>query len=268
MEDGASPFSILYPQSSILAKNERYFTCMPKFSRRPEDRPLEILDAALNRFATNGFANTRMEEVAADAGVTAGTIYRYFPSKDALVDALVDRHIDLSWSRGREVADAYGSKTAREILELLLHRWADALEQRQASSLLMVVVREAPQFPIQVKKYAQQLIGQGCLAIERALRHGIDRGEFPILEIEATARGLAATVVEGTIWRMTFGGHLPPTHTDPIRLAIGVAVRGLPRPGDHPITSPVRSPVQESESSVERPVSGLRIVTLRPPEPK
>jgi AcrR family transcriptional regulator len=242
---------------------------MPKFSRRPEDRPAEILDAALKRFADNGFANTRMVQVAADAGVTAGTIYRYFPSKEALVDALVEKHIDLSWSRGREVADAYGSKTAREILELLLHRWADALEHRQAASLLMVVVREAPQFPDAVRKYAQQLIGQGCLAIERALRHGIERGEFPVLEIEATARGLSATVVEGTVWRATFGAHLPslPPRADPLRLAITAAVRGLPRPGDRPVpVIPARSTPNEVGPPVDLPPSGLRIVNMRPPE--
>lgn len=241
---------------------------MPKFSRRPEERPLEILDAALNRFASNGFANTRMEEVAADAGVTAGTIYRYFPSKDALVDALVERHIDLGWSRGREVAEAYGSRTAREILELLLNRWADALEQPQAASLLMVVVREAPQFPAAVKKYAQQLLGQGCLSLERALRHGIERGEFPMLEIEATAQALAAVVVEGTIWRVTFSGHLPSfsVRVDPIRLAIASAVRGLPRPGDSPAgPSPVRSAPLATAGEVERPAPGLRIVNMRPP---
>lgn len=240
---------------------------MPKFSRRPEERPVEILDAALKRFAANGFATTRMEEVAADAGVTAGTIYRYFPSKDALVDALVERHLDLSWARGREVAEAYGRRTAREILELLLHRWADSLEQRQASALLMVVVREAPQFPDAVKKYAKQLIGQGCLALERALRHGIEQGEFPLIEIEATARALAATVVEGTIWRATFNSHLPPlpSRVDPIRLAIGAAVRGLPRPGDRPAsTPPLRSAPLQSEGGVERPPSGLRITTMHP----
>jgi AcrR family transcriptional regulator len=241
---------------------------MPKFSRRPDDRPLEILDAALRRFAANGFAAARMEEVAADAGVTAGTIYRYFPSKDALVDALVERHIDLAWSRGRDVAEAYGSKTAREIIELLLHRWADALEHQPASSLLLVVVREAPQFPEAVAKYAKQLIGQGCLAIERALRHGIERGEFPLLEIEATARALAAIVVEGTIWRATFDRYLPalPGRGDPIRLAIGAAVRGLPRPGEKPAPAPpVRSQDKEPATPVGRPSAGLRIVTMRPP---
>ena len=243
---------------------------MPKFVRRPDDRPVEILDAALKRFATNGFAATRMEQVAADAGVTAGTIYRYFPSKDALVDALVERHLDLSWARGREVAEAYGSQTAREVLELLLHRWADSLEHRHAASLLMVVVREAPQFPNAVRKYAQQLIGQGCLALERALRHGIERGEFPMLEIEANARALAAIVVEGTIWRVTFAEHLPPiqARVDPVRLAIGAAVRGLPRPGDQPTSPPHPRPASPHvEQPAGQTVAGLRIVTMRRPEP-
>jgi AcrR family transcriptional regulator len=240
---------------------------MPKFSRRPDDRPSEILDAALRRFATSGFAATRMEQVAADAGVTAGTIYRYFPSKDALVEALVDRNVDLSWALGRDVADAYGSRTAREVLELLLHRWANALEQGQSASLLMVVVREAPQFPGAVKKYAQQLIGQGCLAIERALRHGLDRGEFPILEIEATAQALAAIVVEGTVWRATFGPHLPLPNgrVDALRVAISAAVRGLPKPGEAAIAPPMRTAPEPGESVHERPATGLRIVTLHPP---
>jgi hypothetical protein len=165
------------------------------------------------------------------------------------------------------VADAYGSRTAREVLEMLLHRWADALEQRQSASLLMVVVREAPQFPEAVKKYAKQLIGQGCLAIERALRHGIDRGEFPILEIEATAQALAAIVVEGTVWRATFGPHLPlpKGRVDSLRVAITAAVRGLPKPGEAAIAPPMRTAPEPGESVHERPATGLRIVTLHPP---
>jgi AcrR family transcriptional regulator len=240
---------------------------MPKFSRRPEDRPTEILDAALKRFAANGFAGTKMEQVAADAGVTAGTIYRYFPSKEALVGALVERNVDLAWSRGREIADAYGSRTAREILELLLLRWADSLEHGQSAALLQMIVREAPQFPAAVKAYASLLIGPGCLALERAIRHGIDRGEFPILEIEATARGLAGIVLAGTVWQATFGEHLDgrSIRGDTLRLAINAAVRGLPRGGEIRNVPPPQPHAPRAEGVVERTTSGLRIVNMRPP---
>ncbi|HRP08074.1 MAG TPA: phosphoenolpyruvate carboxylase, partial [Gemmatimonadales bacterium] len=147
---------------------------MPKFLRRPADRPVEILAAALNCFAERGFAATTMAEIAAAAGVTAGTIYRYFPSKEALVEALVESGGDASWNRGREVAEAYRSRTAREVVALLLERWAAHLEADQAAALLRVMAREGAGFPETTTKYGTQLLDSGRLAIERALRHGID----------------------------------------------------------------------------------------------
>jgi AcrR family transcriptional regulator len=247
-----------------------YLDPVPKFTRRPTDRPDEILDSALKHFATEGFATASMEAIAGDAGVTAGTIYRYFPSKDSLVEALVDRSVDASWSRGREIADAYGSRTAREILELLLNRWVAHLDRPASAQLLMVIVREAPRFPKVSKKYVEQLIAVGCLALERALRHGIDRGEFPLLDIGATARSLAATVVGHAVWRVTFSRHLPPiaSRSEPTALAIDALVRGLPRRGDRDARlSRSPAPPIDDQAPLSPPPGerGLRIVTLRPP---
>lgn len=244
---------------------------MPKFQRRPDARPAEILDAALKLFAEKGFAATTMAELAAMAGVTAGTIYRYFPSKDALIDAVVDRHLDFTWARGREIAEAYGTRTAREIVELLMRRWAAALTQPEAAALLLVMVREAGQFPPSAKKYVEQL-QTGCLAIERALRHGIVRGEFPLLDVTVTARALAAIVIEGTLLRSAFGEHLPSVGLPnrPHDVAIEMSVRGLPRVDGTVATSDPRpadlhpDPVDHHAAS-STTAGGLRIVTLRPP---
>ncbi|HET9066104.1 MAG TPA: TetR/AcrR family transcriptional regulator [Gemmatimonadales bacterium] len=243
---------------------------MPKFTRRPTARPDEILDAALERFVAVGFAQARMEEIAEGAGVTAGTIYRYFENKEALVEALLVRHIDASWSRGREISEAYATMTAREIVELLLHRWADHLDQPTSSALLVLIVREAGPFPGIVQKYVSQLLEPGCLSIERAIRHGIEQGEFPLIEIEGTARALAATVVERAIWRHTFTPFLPalPAGVDPARLAIESLVRGLPRPGD---TRSIRpdTPFRQPDATVSTTGTGrgrLRVVTLTPPQ--
>jgi AcrR family transcriptional regulator len=242
---------------------------MSKFSRRPEERPGEILDAALRAFVRRGFAATRMEEIAAGAGVTAGTIYRYFPSKETLVESLVDRHADAEWSRGREIAAAYGSRTSREILLLLLGRWADHLSQGAAAALLTVMIREAPLFPAQSKKYASLLIAPASRAIERALRHGIERGELAMLEIEGTSRALVSTVMGTVVWRDAFGPTMDPLPpgVDPVRLAIATAVRGLPSAGEEVLAVPARQPTREEELVIRPPsAQGLRIVTLRPPE--
>ena len=57
--------------------------------RRKEARPAELLDAAFELFVERGFAATRIDDIAARAGVSKGTVYLYFPSKQAVFEALV-----------------------------------------------------------------------------------------------------------------------------------------------------------------------------------
>src|SRR5512138_1753489 len=63
------------------------------WTRRKQARPKEILDAALAVFAEKGFAAARMEDIAAKAGVTKGTIYLYFPSKEEVFKSLAREHV-------------------------------------------------------------------------------------------------------------------------------------------------------------------------------
>ena len=62
------------------------------WSRRKQARPGEILEAALKVFAEKGFAAARMEDIAKRAGVTKGTIYLYFPSKEEVFKSLARKH--------------------------------------------------------------------------------------------------------------------------------------------------------------------------------
>lgn len=245
---------------------------MTKFTRRPEARPDELLDSAEARFLQEGYTAARVEQIAHDAGVTVGTVYRYFPSKDALFRAVVLRHADAQWSRGREIADAYGSMTAREIIELLLRRWADRLRTGGEGRALLLVVRESATFPDVVRSWVEATIMKGCLAVERALRHGIDRGEFPLLDVEATARALVSTVVNRHVWDHTFRPELPPLadRIDPTQVAIDLVVRGIPR-AERRVTAapppPIREPHQvaaERETAEDASGGKLRIVTLKP----
>lgn len=65
----------------------------PKRERRKEARPGELLDAALDLFVEKGFAATRAEEVAARAGVSKGTLFLYFQSKEELFKAVITENI-------------------------------------------------------------------------------------------------------------------------------------------------------------------------------
>lgn len=228
---------------------------MAKFNRRAAERPSELLDAALEQFHRVGFTSARIEEIARSAGVTVGTVYRYFPSKESLFRAVVERHLDSGWSRGREIAEAYGALTAREVVALLVNRWEAALREPGPRRVAILVMREAPLFPDVVALYESELLTRGRLAIERALRHGIERGEFPLLPIEATARALIGAPLEQLLWEATFG-----TAVEEGSQA-ALLVRGLPRGDQLPLPPPAPVPAPRT------PVAPgtLRITTLRPP---
>ncbi len=235
---------------------------MPKFSRRAEARPDEILDAALKQFVASGFAAARIEEIAADAGVTVGTIYRYFPSKEGLVAALIARPRTAEWHRGRDVAEAYGGCTARQILELLVRRWGAELTVPANRDLLLLASRESARFPVESARYVQEQMAAGRIGFGRALRHGIDRDEFPLIDVEATADALTCGLLAGIVWQVSFDT------ADPSGLLDGM-IRGLPRSSTDSRTTSERitaSPTPLSPAASEPVPSGqIRIVNLVPP---
>ena len=61
----------------------------PRFQRRKQDRPAEITEAAMAAFAENGFAATKVADVARRAGVSKGLLYLYFKTKEDLFKAVV-----------------------------------------------------------------------------------------------------------------------------------------------------------------------------------
>ncbi|GAB0055866.1 hypothetical protein SIID45300_00164 [Candidatus Magnetaquicoccaceae bacterium FCR-1] len=66
----------------------------PRGRPRDPDRPRRILEAAAEQFCRLGYERTSMNAVAAASGISKVTIYRYFPTKQALFEAVVDQHIE------------------------------------------------------------------------------------------------------------------------------------------------------------------------------
>jgi AcrR family transcriptional regulator len=73
-----------------------------RWERRPDDRMQELLEAALQVFARQGYRNTRLDEVAEAAGVTKGTIYHYFDTKEALLLGVVEHYQTLAFGRAED----------------------------------------------------------------------------------------------------------------------------------------------------------------------
>src|SRR5208337_2823448 len=83
-----------------------------RWQRRKDARAPEILDAALACFAEKGFAATRMDDIAARAGITKGTIYLYFESKEAVFKALARQELGGRIAEVTQRVDAFEGATA------------------------------------------------------------------------------------------------------------------------------------------------------------
>jgi AcrR family transcriptional regulator len=173
--------------------------------RRKEDRPGEILSAALDCFAERGFAATRLDDIAARAGVSKGTLYLYFSGKEELFKALV-RH-ELLPNIERLEATAAGPGSAVEMLGRFVAIWAEYVVPSRISVLPKLVIAEAGNFPELAKFYLQEVIQRGLRLLRSILRHGVEAGEFRPNDIEHTAFCVVGPLLLSVLWKHTFDAH-------------------------------------------------------------
>ena len=151
--------------------------------RRKQARPGELLAAALALFVEKGFAATRVEEVAARAGVSKGTLFLYFPSKQALFKAVVRENISTHFKSWKHEVDACESSSA-DLLSRSLYTWWERVGAGPASGLSKLMVCEASNFPELVTFFRQEVVQPGQVEIRRVLQRGIDQGEFRPMNLD------------------------------------------------------------------------------------
>ena len=162
-----------------------------KRERRKEARPGELLDAALDLFVEKGFAATRAEEVAARAGVSKGTLFLYFHSKEELFKAVVREHISgriQEWSEG---FDAFTGSSC-DMLGHCMRFWWDKQGATKSSGIIKLIISESRNFPELADFYQQEVIQPGQALIRRILQRGIDRGEFRPLDLDYAVYNIIA----------------------------------------------------------------------------
>ncbi|QPC30431.1 TetR/AcrR family transcriptional regulator [Caldimonas thermodepolymerans] len=149
----------------------------PSRRRRKEARPQELLDAALDLFVEKGFAATKMDDVAARAGVSKGTVYLYFPSKEELLKAVIRHNLTLTISQVDDLVDQFEGSTA-DLMRLAAATWWEQVGATQASGIFKLIITEVRNFPDLAAFYAQEVIEPGERLLVRLLQRGVDRGEF------------------------------------------------------------------------------------------
>lgn len=198
--------------------------------RRKETRPQELLDAALELFVEKGFAAARSEEVARRAGVSKGTLYLYYPSKEELFKAVVRQKLSQLIAEGQDMVGCFAGSTS-ELLRMLTRIWWDRFGNTPAAGIHKVVIAEVRNFPELAQFYVDEVIAPADRLFSSTVERGIARGEFRALPVHDVAHVLMAPMIFMALHRHSFGAC--PVHgveLDPVAMLetqLDLMLRGL-----------------------------------------
>lgn len=168
--------------------------------RRKEARPAELTDAALDQFVDKGYAATRLEDVAARAGVSKGTLYLYFASKEALFKAVVREGLLPALAEGEALVAGFAGHSADLLREVIGGMW-QLIGTQRIGGIPKLIFAEARNFPEIAAFYDQEVISRGRALIGSVIARGIRRREFRTVDIDATTLLVMSPVLMRMIWQ-------------------------------------------------------------------
>lgn len=176
-----------------------------------EKRRRALLAAALDEFVERGFAAARMDDIAARAGLSKGTLYLYFDSKEAVFAGLVDA-VALPNVAQME-AFLKETPSARAALKRLMAFLPHLVRDTPLPHLAKVLIADAGAFPEVARRYRTQVIDRVLAAIAALLERGRAAGELAVDDPALTARLVVAPVLMSAVWRVVFESD-PAAHVD------------------------------------------------------
>ena len=179
-------------------------TLAPQRQRRKEARPAELTAAALELFVEKGFVGTRLDDVAARAGVSKGTLYLYFDSKEALFKAVIREGILPILDEGADMVDSFTGSSA-DLLRGLILEWWRRIGSTSLGGVPKLMISESGNFPELATYYHDTVIMRGRELMRRVLLRGMATGEFRAIEVETAIDVIFAPVIMMLIWRYSLG---------------------------------------------------------------
>ena len=162
--------------------------------RRKQARPGELIQAALELFVEKGFSATRSEEVAARAGVSKGTLFLYFQTKEDLFREVIrTRLVDHFLAWGQEFEEYEGP--TGEMLRIGLLAWWERIGNTPAGGLTKLVLSESHNFPEIAAYYQTSVVQPGRDLLGRIFQRGIDRGEFRSVDVSQAVMSVVSAMV-------------------------------------------------------------------------
>ncbi len=177
---------------------------VPKFRRRAEARPDEVLDAALALFIENGFASTRVEDIAARAGLSKGAVYLYFPSKEAILEGLVKRAVLPIANNALGVLENYAGDP-RPVISAALRMVAGRLMDPKLVAIPRLLIREMIHFPEFAQMYRRDVLDRVIPVVEKLIASGVAEGYFRPVDPHLTVRSIVGPIVLHMLMAEIFG---------------------------------------------------------------
>lgn len=171
--------------------------------RRPDDRPREILDAALDLFSEKGFSATRLEDVASRAGLSKAAIYLYFKDKTSLLKAVVESVASPNLTLAGNLVAAHRGPIA-PLLQQLLGFMAGRMRETRLPDLIKLVISESRAHPELGRFYLEHVIGKALPMFQSLIERGIASGEFRAIDARLTVKCLIGPMLLGAIWKSVF----------------------------------------------------------------
>jgi AcrR family transcriptional regulator len=168
-----------------------------------DERRAAILDAALDLFSKHGFAAARLDDVANKAGVAKGTLYLYFPDKQALFEELL---LSLAQPvlRRLEALSLDSSQPADLVLQRILQLFQEEVLGSNREWLLRLIITEGPRFPKIAEFYHREIVSKGREIIRKIAKRGFERGELPTDAIAKFPQLFFAPLLTAVVWRSLF----------------------------------------------------------------
>ncbi len=169
----------------------------PRWRRLPEERPGQILTAALMVFSENGISAAKLEDIAVRAGVSKGTIYLYFESKEELFREVVRLMVVPHLAQADELLA--GANAAEQIKLYLEHHW-QFMDREESDGWIRLALLELHKFPDLAEFYRQEVIAPSNRALAQIVQRGIAAGEFRNVEPDAAVRMIKSILLMHVLW--------------------------------------------------------------------
>ena len=171
-----------------------------RWRRRKEERPAEILQAALKSFTVKGYAATKLNDVAKQAGLSKGALYLYFESKEVLFKAVVREFVVPQIAKAEEQAENYKG-SIKELIYMLIEQWKVNILENDLSGMTKLIMAEASNFPELATFYLTNVIQRTRNFVSNLIDMGIKNGEFKSCDSDLAARAFLTPMVFSAIWQ-------------------------------------------------------------------